>query len=135
MRPGVYVFGDLSLTQNADVMPWDDVALHVLSTVVDKPTADLALIDAGSKTFSSDKTRAGISAVAADGRHLEVFAVNEEHGYLRGADLDQVKVGDRIAFVPAHVCTVINLADHVQVVAPDQSIRTNWSVDARGKNQ
>ena len=135
MRPGAYVFGDLSLTQNADVMPWDDVALHVLSTVVDKPTADLALIDAGSKTFSSDKTRAGISAVAADGRHLEVFAVNEEHGYLRGADLDQVKVGDRIAFVPAHVCTVINPADHVQVVAPDQSIRTNWSVDARGKNQ
>lgn len=135
VRPGAYVFGDLSLTQNADVMPWDDVALHVLATVVDKPTAELALIDAGSKTFSSDKTRAGISAVAADGRHLEVFAVNEEHGYLRGKDLDQVNVGDRIAFVPAHACTVINLADQVQVVGPDHTLRTPWPIEARGKNQ
>ena len=135
VRPGAYVFGDLSLTQNANVMPWDDVALHVLATVVDKPTEELALIDAGSKTFSSDKTRASISALAADGRHLEVFAVNEEHGYLRGEDLNQVKVGDRIAFVPAHVCTVINLADDVQVVGPDNTISAVWPIDARGKNQ
>ena len=75
------------------------------------------------------------TAVAADGRHLEVFAVNEEHGYLRGDDLDRVKVGDRIAFVPAHVCTVVNLTDQVQVMASDQTIRTTWPVDARGKNQ
>jgi D-serine deaminase-like pyridoxal phosphate-dependent protein len=135
VRPGAYVFGDLSLTKNANIMPWDDIALHVLSTVVDKPTDELALIDAGSKTFSSDKTREGISALAADGRHLEVFAVNEEHGYLRGSDLDQVKVGDRIAFVPAHVCTVVNLADQVQVITANQSVRTTWPVDARGKNQ
>ena len=135
VRPGAYVFGDLSLTQNANIMPWADVALHVLATVVDKPTAELALIDAGSKTFSSDKTRAGITALAADGRHLEVFAVNEEHGYLRGADLDQVNVGDRIAFVPAHVCTVVNLADQVQVIAPNHTLRTAWPIDARGKNQ
>jgi len=135
VRPGAYVFGDLSLTQNANIMPWDDVALHVLATVVDKPTPELALIDAGSKTFSSDQTREGIRALAADGRRLEVFAANEEHGYLRGADLDQVKVGDRIAFVPAHVCTVVNLTDEVQVVAADGSLRTTWPVDARGKNQ
>lgn len=135
VRPGAYVFGDLALTENADVMPWDDVALHVLATVVDKPTAELALIDAGSKTFSSDKTAAGITARAADGRHLEVFAVNEEHGYLRGEDLDSVKVGDRIAFVPAHVCTVVNLTNQVHVIAGDQTIAATWPVDARGKNQ
>ncbi len=135
VRPGAYVFGDLSLTENANVMPWDDVALHVLATVVDKPTAELALIDAGSKTFSSDKTAADIAARAADGRQLEVFAVNEEHGYLRGKDLASVKVGDRIAFVPAHVCTVVNLTNLVHVMTPDQTLRTTWPVDARGKNQ
>jgi D-serine deaminase-like pyridoxal phosphate-dependent protein len=135
VRPGAYVFGDLSLTQNANVMPWNDVALHVLATVVDKPTPELALIDAGSKTFSSDQTRTGTRALAADGRHLEVFAANEEHGYLRGNDLNQVAVGDRIAFVPAHVCTVVNLTDTVQVIATDGSIQTTWPVDARGKNQ
>lgn len=135
VRPGAYVFGDLSLTQNADVMPWDDVALQVLATVVDKPTSDLALIDAGSKTFSSDRTREGISALAADGRDIAVVAVNEEHGYVRGKDVTQLEVGERIAFVPAHVCTVVNLADEVQVITEDQTIRTTWPIDARGKNQ
>lgn len=135
VRPGAYVFGDLSLTKNADVMPWDQVALQVLATVVDKPADDLALIDAGTKTFSSDRTAEGIMAVPADGRNLEVFKANEEHGYLRGADLGQVRVGDRIAFVTAHVCTVVNLANEVQVVGPNQEIQTTWPVDARGKNQ
>lgn len=135
VRPGSYLFGDLSLTTNANVMPWDQVAIHVLSTVVDKPTPELALIDAGSKTFSSDRTRQGITALAADGRKLEVFAVNEEHGYVRGADIATLSVGDRVAWVPAHVCTVINLADEVKVITADQTIRTTWPIDARGKNQ
>ena len=135
VRPGAYVFGDLSLTQNADVMPWDHVALQVLATVVDKPTSDLALIDAGSKTFSSDRTREGISALAADGRDIAVVAVNEEHGYVRGSDVAQLQVGEQLLFVPAHVCTVINLADQVRVIAADQTIRTTWPIDARGKNQ
>ncbi len=135
VRPGAYVFGDLSLTQNADVMPWDHVALQVLATVVDKPTSDLALIDAGSKTFSSDRAREGISALAADGRDIAVVAVNEEHGYVRGEDVAQLQVGERILFVPAHVCTVVNLADEVKVITTDQTIRTTWPIDARGKNQ
>ena len=135
IRPGAYVFGDLSLTTNAGVMPWDQVALHVLATVVDKPTDDLALIDAGSKTFSSDRTAHGITAIPADGRRLEVFKVNEEHGYLRGTDLGPVKVGDRIAFVPAHVCTVVNLTGEVQVIGPNNEMRANWPVEARGKTQ
>ncbi len=135
VRPGAYVFGDLSLTQNANVMPWENVALQVLATVVDKPTPDLALIDAGSKTFSSDRTAQGISAIPADGRKLEVFKVNEEHGYVRGEDLGQVNVGDRILLVPAHVCTVVNLTDEVQLVGPENKIRSTWPVDARGKSQ
>jgi len=135
VRPGAYVFGDLSLTTNANVMPWEHVALHVLATVIDKPTPELALIDAGSKTFSSDQTADGITAVPVDGRRLEVFRVNEEHGYLRGADLESVRVGDRIAFVPAHVCPVVNLTDQIQVVGPHDNIAATWPVDARGRNQ
>ena len=135
VRPGAYVFGDLSLTKNADVMPWDQVALQVLATVVDLPTPGLALIDAGSKTFSSDRTADGISALAADGRDIAVVAVNEEHGYVRGTDVAQLKIGDRLLFVPAHVCTVVNLANELQVINTDQTIRTTWPIEARGKNQ
>ena len=134
VRPGSYVFGDLSLTSTTGVMPAGAVALHVLATVVDKPEAGLALIDAGSKTFSSDKTPDGLSARAADGRDLSVMRVNEEHGYVRGSAVDALQVGERIIFTPAHVCTVVNLTDRVVVTEGGQPVDT-WRVEARGRTQ
>lgn len=134
VRPGAYVFGDLSLSKMTGVMTDDAVALQVLATVVDKPEPGLALIDAGSKTFSSDRTPEGLSARATDGRDIAVARVNEEHGYLRGADVDALQVGERIIFTPAHVCTVINLTDRV-VVTDGATAVDLWTVDARGKIQ
>jgi len=134
VRPGSYVFGDLSLTSTTGVMPPEAVALHVLATVVDKPEPGLALIDAGSKTFSSDKTPDGLSARAADGRDLSVMRVNEEHGYLRGSAVDALTIGERIIFTPAHVCTVVNLTDSVVVTEGGQPVDT-WRVEARGRTQ
>ncbi len=134
VRPGAYVFGDLSLAETTGVMAADSVALHVLATVVDKPEPGLALIDAGSKTFSSDKTPGGLSGRAADGRDIAVARVNEEHGYLRGAAVDALKVGERIVFTPAHVCTVVNLTDSVVVTEAGRPVDT-WRVEARGRTQ
>jgi D-serine deaminase-like pyridoxal phosphate-dependent protein len=131
VRPGSYVFGDLSLSHTTGVMRPDEVALRVLATVVDKPEAGLALIDAGSKVFSSDKTADGLYALAEDGRDLAVMRVNEEHGYLRGTAVATLQVGERIAFIPAHVCTVVNLTDEVTVTEGDR-VTGVWPVDARG---
>jgi D-serine deaminase-like pyridoxal phosphate-dependent protein len=132
VRPGAYMFGDLSLARTTGVMAWDDVAVHILATVVDKPEPGLALIDAGSKTFSSDRTAQNIFGIAVDGRDLSVVRVNEEHGYVRGADVDRLRVGERIAFIPAHICTVINLTDAVTVVE-DGAVVDSWRVAARGR--
>jgi D-serine deaminase-like pyridoxal phosphate-dependent protein len=99
---------------------------------VDRPEPGLALIDAGSKVFSSDKTAQGVHAIAADGRDLQVVRVNEEHGYVRGADVDMLPVGDRLRFIPAHICPVINLTDFVTVVEGD-AVVDRWRVDARGR--
>jgi D-serine deaminase-like pyridoxal phosphate-dependent protein len=134
VRPGAYVFGDLSLTRTTGVMPAEAIALHVLATVVDKPEPGLALIDAGSKTFSSDRTPDGLSALAADGRDMAVVRVNEEHGYLRGSAVDALQIGERILFTPAHVCAVINLTDTVVVTEAGQPVDT-WRVEARGRTQ
>ncbi|MDB6167610.1 MAG: hypothetical protein JWM88_474 [Verrucomicrobia bacterium] len=134
VRPGSYVFGDLSLTHVCRVMKPADAAITILATVVDKPESGLALIDAGSKTFSSDRTPAGIHGISVDGRDLSVVRVNEEHGYVRGRDVDALKIGDRLAFEPAHVCTVINLTDEV-VVTEDGKFFAVWPVDARGKTR
>ena len=133
VRPGAYVFGDLVLTDFAEAMTWGEVALTVLATVIDKPEPGLALIDAGSKTFSGDKTSGGLSGRAYDGRDLRVVRCNEEHGYLHGADVDALQLGERVRFVPAHICPVVNLADEVQVISGDQIVAT-WRVEARGCN-
>ena len=132
VRPGAYMFGDIALAVTTKVMPVSDVAVHVLVTVVDRPEPGLALIDAGSKVFSSDKTAKGVHAIAADGRDIEVVRVNEEHGYLRGADVDTLQVGDRLRFIPAHICPVINLTDFVTVVEGD-TVVDRWRVDGRGR--
>jgi len=132
VRPGAYVFGDLSLAETTRVMPAASVALEILATVVDRPEPGLALIDAGSKTFSSDRTAAGIFGKACDGRELTVTRVNEEHGYVTGPGVGSLAVGDRVRFMPAHVCTVVNLTDEVTVTDGDQLVGS-WRVDARGK--
>lgn len=134
VRPGAYVFGDLYLTHITKVMRPEDAAISVLATVVDRPEPGLALIDAGSKTFSSDKTAEGIHGLVTDGRDLKVVRVNEEHGYVRGADVDSLRIGDRLVFEPAHVCTVVNLTDEV-VVTENGKFSTLWSVDARGRTR
>jgi len=134
VRPGAYMFGDLALTRTTGVMALDDVAVHVLSTVIDKPEPGLALIDAGSKTFSSDRTPDNIHGMAADGRDISVVRVNEEHGYLRGSAVDALRIGERIRFTPAHVCPVINLTDRVSVMA-DNAVVDSWTVEARGRTQ
>jgi D-serine deaminase-like pyridoxal phosphate-dependent protein len=131
VRPGAYVFGDLALAETTQVMRWEDVALTVLATVVDRPEPGLALIDAGSKVFSSDKTATGIHARAWDRRDINVVRCNEEHGYVTGDQVDELEVGDRLRFVPAHICTVINLSNSVTTIAND-AVTGEWKVDARG---
>jgi D-serine deaminase-like pyridoxal phosphate-dependent protein len=56
----------------------------------------------------------------------------EEHGIIATPPGSDLKVGDRVAIVPAHVCTTINLADSV-LVAKDGAIVDEWRVAARGK--
>jgi D-serine deaminase-like pyridoxal phosphate-dependent protein len=85
------VFGDLHLTTVTRAMTAEQVAVTILATVVDRPEPGLALIDAGSKSFSSDRTPDSVFGRAADGRDLSVVRVNEEHGYVRGADVDRLR--------------------------------------------
>lgn len=133
VRPGTYVFGDLSLAGRESVMAWDDLALTILATVVDRPAPGLALLDAGSKTFSSDKTAAGIHGALLDHRAVHVSRLSEEHGWTTGPDVDQLRVGERVRVVPAHVCPVVNLADDVTVLNETGAVVDTWRVAARGK--
>ncbi len=112
-------------------MTFDDVALHVLATVVDRPEPDLALIDAGSKVFSSDKYSGNITARAVDRQDVNVTRLSEEHGFVIGHGVSSLRVGDRVLFTPAHVCPVVNLADRVHVVQGGEVVDV-WRVDCPG---
>ena len=129
LRPGAYVFGDLFLSEITGAMSADCIALQVLTTVVDRPAPGLALLDCGSKTLSGDRTGEGVYARCEWG---EVRRVSEEHGFLTGALVDELSVGQRILLTPAHVCPVVNLADEMLLVR-DGEIAETWRVDARGK--
>src|SRR5207248_9255575 len=129
-----YIFGDLSLAVTTRTIDWDDLAVTVLATVIDRPEADLALLDAGSKTFSSDKSAAGVSGSFYDRRDIHVMRCNEEHGYTSGSQVGELRVGERVRVVPAHICTTINLADEVAVISKGEVI-DRWRVAARGKVQ
>ncbi len=134
VRPGAYVYGDISLCVTAKVLPWEAAALTILTTVVDRPQAGLALIDAGSKTFSGDKARSGDSGIEVTEGKLRVVRCNEEHGYINGDGVDELKIGDRLRIIPAHVCPVLNLADETIVVRGNEVVDV-WPVEGRGKNR
>jgi D-serine deaminase-like pyridoxal phosphate-dependent protein len=106
--------------------------MHVLSTVVSRPTRERAIIDAGSKTLTSDLLGLSGYGIVRELGDAPVYQVNEEHGYLDVSNsADPPSVGDLIRIVPNHVCPVSNLFDRV-VFVDDGEILGAVRVDARG---
>lgn len=133
VRPGTYVFNDA--TQVAHGAAPDDVAALVAATVISRPAADRAVIDAGSKTLSSDRLGVPDAPVvfgALVGRSGHVLVrLTEEHGVLRLPETSDLRVGDRVAVMPNHICAVVNLADEL-VVVDGARVVDRWPVAARG---
>lgn len=132
INPGMYPFNDGHLVDaTPDVTP-ADCALTVRSTVISKPTDDRVVVDAGSKSICPDVDRPPMPR--RDG--LEYYNASEEHGWVAvdtEADGDAaVEVGDRIEFVPPHVCTTVNLHETL-VGVRDGRVEEVWAVQARGK--
>jgi D-serine deaminase-like pyridoxal phosphate-dependent protein len=137
VRPGTYVFFD-RMTTRAGTSTRDEIALSILATVVSRPAPDVAIIDAGSKTFCGDiiPENAGLSgyAVTTDVSNGVVVRMNEEHGIVRLAAGFAPEVGDKLAFFPNHVCTAVNLSDEL-VVEREGIVQDVWAVAARGRRQ
>ena len=133
-RAGTYAYFDRQL-QSRGVCRFEDCALTVLSTIVSTPTAERAVLDAGSKALTSDiLSLSGHGVVPALGMAL-VTGLSEEHGILDISRLSQKpRVGDQVRIIPNHVCPVTNLFDEVVIVRGD-SVLGAVKVDARGKVQ
>ncbi|WP_165423340.1 alanine racemase [Ktedonosporobacter rubrisoli] len=137
VRPGTYVFFD-RMTTGAGTSTYAEIALSILATVVSRPAPDLAVIDAGSKTFCGDviPEKVGLEGygITTDGKSGLVERMNEEHGIVRLAPGFSPQIGDKLTFFPNHVCTSVNLSDELLVIR-DGSVKDAWSVAARGRRQ
>jgi D-serine deaminase-like pyridoxal phosphate-dependent protein len=137
IRPGNYVFHD-GIQVSLGVVPRDRCALTVLATVTARPAADRVILDAGSKTLSSDRGRGGVDGFGwlAEAPELTVTKVWEEHGLIRvpaEADLKgaELRAGDRVRVVPNHACVAVNLHDRLIAVRRGR-VEAVWRVAARG---
>jgi D-serine deaminase-like pyridoxal phosphate-dependent protein len=133
-RPGNYVFHDATQV-SLGVCSLSDCALTVLATVVSVPARDRAVLDAGSKTVSSDPLRPrpdGHGLVL--GRRSRLRQLTEEHGVIGIEEGDSFRTGEQVRIVPNHSCVVVNLHDRIWAVRGER-VEGAFTVAARGKVQ
>jgi D-serine deaminase-like pyridoxal phosphate-dependent protein len=131
-RPGNYVYHDGSQVALGTCAP-ADCALTVLATVISVPAPDRAVVDAGSKTLSSDPLRprlGGFGQLA--GRRSRIQRLSEEHGVIVVEGGEPFRVGERVSILPNHACVVSNLHDRVFGVH-GETVETELIVAARGR--
>lgn len=135
IRPGTYVYNDLN-TYYQGVCGLEDCAARVLTTVVSTAVPGRAIIDSGSKTFSSDLLGAGPKSGyghVVEAPDAKLIKLNEEHGYLDiTGSAHRFRVGEVLTVIPNHVCTCVNMHDEVFLHRSGEAAGS-WRVAARGK--
>lgn len=135
VRPGTSVYNDVN-TLAGGYCELADCATRVVATVVSTAAAGQVVIDAGSKTLTSD--RCGPDPGRGFGLVVEypasvVRALNEEHGMVDVSGCASApRLGERVTVVPNHVCPCVNLHDAFWWTEDGETARAA-PVDARGR--
>jgi D-serine deaminase-like pyridoxal phosphate-dependent protein len=115
--------------------PLEACALHVEVTVVSDAVPGQIVIDAGSKTLTSDTADEPGNGAIIGHPDAHLHLINEEHGYVDVSNVASPPViGDHLQVIPNHACGCVNLhdgmlavrdgvVDHVIVVAARGLIR------------
>jgi D-serine deaminase-like pyridoxal phosphate-dependent protein len=133
VRHGTYVYNDRN-TLAAGACALDDCALAVAVTVVSTAASGQIIIDGGSKTFFPDRPAPGLDGygLCVEDPALVLAKMNEEHGYVDVTRSERTyRVGDRLHWIPNHVCPCVNLHDTFAVHRGGEVVGM-WRVDARG---
>ena len=131
-RPGTYVFHD-NQQVTLGVAGLDEVALCVAATVVASHSDGRFVLDSGSKALASDRPPwvSGYGTIPAYPDAI-IRAISEHHAVVI-ANGAQPRVGDVVAVVPNHCCTVVNLVDELVAVRNGEVV-DRWPVSSRGRN-
>ena len=137
IRPGTYVFNDcMQVAMGA--CEWAQCAASVMTTVVSTPREGAAIVDGGSKTFSSDPARpagSGLYGRVTDDPAAGFYKMSEEHGFLDVREAEtKIRIGDRLRIIPNHICTAVNMHERIYGVR-GEAVEKVWKVEGRGKLQ
>lgn len=131
-RAGTYIFNDRMMIACGRAT-LEDCALHVYTTVVSRAGPDRGILDAGSKTLTSDTGGLDGHGFILEHPEARIKGFAEEHGFL---DLSRCNerpaVGEIVRVVPNHVCVVVNMMDQLVTVRGDEIVGV-LPVAARGK--
>jgi len=134
IRPGTYIFNDAN-TVRGGFCEWKDCAARVVCTVVSDAVKNQFVIDAGTKTLTSDlcaPARESGNGYVVEYPEARISRLSEEHGQVDVSQCERrPKVGDRVTVIPNHICPCINLQDALWWQMADGSARP-IPVDARG---
>ncbi|OLP53766.1 alanine racemase [Rhizobium rhizosphaerae] len=131
-RAGTYIYNDRSLIR-AGHCSQGDCAMHILATVVSRPTADRAVIDAGSKALTSDLLGFADHGLVIGYPEAVITGLSEEHGVidLSACGAERPRIGQKLLIVPNHTCVISNLFDEM-VFHRDGVVTRVEPVAARG---
>src|ERR1041385_5790622 len=124
-RAGIYVYGD-RISLRAGAMTLDTCALRIFATVVSRPTPERGILDAGSKTLSSDLHGLEGHGYICEYPEAKIYSLSEEHGHVDfSACTHKPEIGERVSIIPNHCCTVTSLFDEVIGVRGGQ-VEVTW---------
>jgi len=127
IQPGSYAFMDADYAKNewAAPLPRFEHALFVLSTVMSRPSPQVAIVDAGLKASSVDSGMPGVWQRPG----LAYTHASDEHGWIEGQNVPAL--GEKLLLVPGHCDPTINLYDWYVCVRKGV-VEALWPITARG---
>jgi D-serine deaminase-like pyridoxal phosphate-dependent protein len=135
IRPGNYIFHD-AIQISLGVATVEECALSIVATVISRPARKRAVIDGGSKAFSSDRGAHGREMAAGFGivlgKKATLERLSEEHGIMSLAPDEDLDIGDRVRIIPNHACAVVNLFDRAYGFRNGEIVE-EFNIAARGK--
>src|SRR5713101_7977997 len=132
LQCGSYIFMDADYGRNLDrdgaPTKAFEPSLFVWATVMSRPTADRAIVDAGLKALAFDSG----PPLVWDEPAATYERASDEHGRLAvSAATNRLGLGDKIRLIPGHCDPTVNLSDWY-VCIRNNRVEQVWPITARG---
>jgi D-serine deaminase-like pyridoxal phosphate-dependent protein len=115
----------------SDIRPEFRQAQAVLTTVISRPSAEMAIVDVGRKGIGAEFGPPRVKDIT--GAAVSKFA-SEEHAGVSFAEPSNIPVGGRIELIPSHGCTTCNL--YREYIVHRNGIVTDvWPIEGSGRMQ